>query len=126
MASLRILIVDDDAIIGDLLAETLTDLGHTVCAVERNVADALAAASHWRPDPMIVDVGLGDAVGVAVVKEILHSKLVAHVFVTGDRLRGVPQDAGTALIQKPFRVSDLERAIDRALAPTPLSRPVAT
>jgi CheY-like chemotaxis protein len=116
MNALRTLVVEDDAIVGGLLAETLEGLGHTVCAVERNVANAVAAASRWRPDLMIVDVGLGEASGVAAVKEILRIRFVPHVFVTGDTLRGVPLGPDTTLIQKPFRVSDLDQAIQRALA----------
>ena len=84
MKALRTLVVEDDAMIGGLLAETLEGLGHAVCAVETNVAKAVAAASHWRPDLMIVDVGLGEASGIAAVKEILRSGFVPHVFVTGD------------------------------------------
>ena len=117
MKALRTLVVEDDAMIGELLrAETLESLGHTVCAVERNATDAVAAASHWRPDLMIVDVGLGEASGIAAVKEILRSAFVPHVFVTGDAVRGMPLGAEAVLIQKPFRVSDLERAIKRALS----------
>ena len=111
MNALRTLVVEDDAIIGGLLAETLEGLGHTVCAVESNVANAVAAASHWRPDLMIVDVGLGEASGIAAVKEILRSRFVPHVFVTGEAVRGMPLGPDTVLIQKPFRVSDLEQAI---------------
>jgi CheY-like chemotaxis protein len=116
MRALRTLVVEDDAMIGLLLAETLESLGHTVCAVESNVANAVAAASHWRPDLMIVDVGLSEASGVAAVKEIVRIKFVPHVFVTGDAVRGTPLGPETVLIQKPFRVSDLERAIQEALA----------
>ena len=58
MKALRTLIVEDDAMIGGLLAETLEGLGHAVCALETNVTNAVAAASRWRPDLMIVDVGL--------------------------------------------------------------------
>jgi len=125
MKALRTLVVEDDAIIGGLLAETLEDLGHTVCAVESNVANAVAAASHWRPDLMIVDVGLGEASGIAAVKEILRSRFVPHVFVTGDTLRGVPLGPDTVLIQKPFRVSDLDQAIQRALVTAPACERVA-
>jgi CheY-like chemotaxis protein len=125
MRALRTLVVEDDAMIGGLLAETLEGLGHTVCAVKRNLADATAAASHWRPDLMIVDVGLGEASGIAAVKEILSSGFVPHVFVTGDILRGMSLGSETVLIQKPFRVSDLERAIQRAFAAAPLSDEVA-
>ena len=73
--------------IGGLLAETLEGLGHAVCAMESNVAKAVAAASHWRPDLMIVDVGLGEASGIAAVKEILRSgRCIERRFVgTGHR-----------------------------------------
>ena len=121
MKALRTLVVEDDAIIGGLLAEALEGLGHTVCAVEFNVAKAVAAASHWRPDLMIVDVGLGEASGILAVKEILLSQFVPHVFVTSNAVRGMPLGPDTVLIQKPFRVSDLERAIQRALATAPAS-----
>ena len=116
MNALRTLVVEDDAIIGGLLAETLEGLGHTVCAVESNVANAAAAASHWRPDLMIVDVGQGEATGIAAVKEIVRSRFVPHVLVTGEAVRGMPLGPDTVFIQMPFRVSDLEQAIQRALA----------
>jgi two-component system, response regulator PdtaR len=120
MRARRTLIVDDDAMIGELLAETLEGLGHAVCALENNVVDAVAAASRCRPDLMIVDVGLGEASGIAAVKEILRSGFVPHVFVTGDVMRGVPLGPETVLIQKPFRVPDLELAIQRALVGAPV------
>ena len=125
MKALHTLIVEDDAMIGGLLAETLEGIGHAVCAVESNVANAVASASYWLPDLMIVDVGLGEASGVAAVKEILQSRFVPHVFVTGHAVRGIPLGPDTVLIQKPFRVSDLERAIQRALATTPACDQVA-
>jgi two-component system, response regulator PdtaR len=49
MKTLRTLVVEDDAMIGGLLAETLEGLGHMVCGVETNVANAVAATSRCRP-----------------------------------------------------------------------------
>ena len=120
MKALRTLVVEDDAMLGGLLAETLEGLGHAVCAVETDVAEAVAAASHWRPDLMIVDVELGEASGIVAVKEILRNGFVPHVFVTGGTVRGTPLGAESVLIQKPFRVSDLQRAIQRALSAAPV------
>ena len=65
---------------------------------------------------MIVDVGLGEASGIAAVKAILRSGFVPHVFVTGEAFSGVSLGPDTVLIRKPFRVSDLDQAIQRALA----------
>ena len=107
MKALRTLIVEDDATIGGLLAETLEGLGHGVSAVENNVDNAVAAASRCRPDLMIVDVGLGQASGIAPVNEILRSGFVPHVFIKGDAVRGMSLGPDTVLIRKPFRTSDL-------------------
>ena len=114
MRALRILILEDDVMTGGLLAETLEDLGHTVCAVETNAANAVATAACYRPDVMIIDVGLGEARGVAAVKEILGCGFVPHVFVTGDTLRDLSVGPNALLIQKPFRGPDIVKAIQRA------------
>jgi CheY-like chemotaxis protein len=119
MKALRILVVEDDAMIGGLLTETLEDLGHVVCGVETDAANAVAAAARHRPDLMIVDVGLGEASGVAAVKEILLSGFVPHVFATGDALRDLSLGPEAVLIQKPFRGPDIIHAIARALATKP-------
>ena len=125
MKALRTLVVEDDAMIGGLLAETLEGLGHTVCAVETNVANAVAATSRCRPDLMIIDIGLGEASGIAAVKEILRSRFVPHVFVTSDALGSSALGPDTVLIRKPFRVPDLDQAIQRALAASPTCDRVA-
>ena len=116
MNALRTLVVEDDAMIAGLLAETLEGLGHGVCAVETNVAHAVAAASRWQPDLMIFDIGLGEASGIAAVKEILRSSFVPYVFVTGSALSGLSLGPDTVLLRKPFRVPDLDQAIQRALS----------
>jgi CheY-like chemotaxis protein len=115
MRALRVLVVEDNAIIGMLLAEVLAGMGHDVCAIEATEADAVTAAARCRPDLMIVDVQLGDGSGVFAIEKILRTGFVPHVFVSGDTLgvRALRPDA--VVIQKPFRESDLARAIQRAL-----------
>jgi len=115
MKSLRILIVEDDLVNGGLLAETLEDLGFTVCPVVIDAANAQAAAIRWRPDLIVIDVGLTVASSVAVVDEIVRSRLVPHVFVIGDNLRALSFPPSAVLIQKPFRGADIQWAIQRAL-----------
>jgi len=115
MKPLRILVVEDDVMIGPLLAEMLEDIGHLVCGVEVNAVNAVAAAERSRPDLMIVDVGLGDASGVTAVNKILEGGFVPHVFVTGDVLRNLGLGPGAVLIQKPFRRQEIVTAIQRAI-----------
>ena len=115
MNPLRILVVEDDPMIGPLLAEILEDLGHFVCAVEVDAAKAVAAAARLHPDLMIVDVGLGEVSGVAAVKAILKEGFVPHVFVTGDLVRNLSLGPDAVLLQKPYRDSDIVAAIARAV-----------
>ena len=115
MIPCRILVVEDDAIIGLLLAETLASLGHDVCAVEATEAGAVAAAALHRPDLMIVDVSLADGSGIAAMKQINRAAPVPHLFMSG-HTRHVAIH-GAVLLTKPFRETDLVQAIGRALAP---------
>jgi CheY-like chemotaxis protein len=122
MAALRVLVVEDDALIGELLAEMLIGMGHDVCAVELTEGGAVAAAARFKPDLMIVDVQLGDGNGVDAVTTIHRSGPVPHVFVSGDISRVKLPWPGSVIIQKPYREADLARVIQRALdAPPALS-----
>ena len=117
MTSLRILIVEDDPLIGPLLAEMLEDLGHFICGVEVDATDAVAVAALCHPDLMIVDVGLGEVSGVAAVNEILSGEFVPHIFVSGNVLRNLGRlDPRAILIQKPYREAELVAAIQRAIS----------
>ena len=114
--ALRILLVEDEAVVAVLFADLLAAMGHEVCAIEATEAGAVAAAVRYRPDLMIVDVHLMDGSGVSAVAAILRAGFVAHVFVSGDPLRAQPLALGSVVLQKPFRESDLVRAIGSALA----------
>ena len=115
MTALRILIVEDEAIVAMLFADLLVAMGYEVCAIEATEAGAVAAAVRYKPDLMIVDVHLMDGNGASAVAAILRAGFVPHVFVSGDSLRERPFAPGSVVLQKPFRESDLVRAIESAL-----------
>ena len=115
MKALRVLVVEDEILIGMLLADTLGAMGYDVCAVEATEIGAVAAAARCKPDLMIVDVRLRDGSGVSAVEEILRNGWVPHVFVSGETSSVQTLRPGAIVIQKPFREMDLDRAIQRAL-----------
>ena len=119
MKALRIMLVEDEAILALLFAEALTSMGHDVCSIEATEGGAVTAAARYLPDLMIVDVRLGLGSGVSAVAEILRFRFVPHVFVSGDttEVHALRPDAVT--LQKPFFSSDLVRAIRRALSAGP-------
>jgi CheY-like chemotaxis protein len=112
---LRIMVVEDEAVIAMLLAEVLAGMGHDVCAIEATEADAVAAAARCRPDMMILDARLGDGSGISAVEQILCTGFIPHVFVSGDALRVRALRPGAVVIQKPFHEADLASAMQRAL-----------
>lgn len=116
MTALNILVVEDDFMIGMLMSEMLTGLDHVVCAIERTEAGAIAAAAHFHPDVMIVDVHLREGSGISAVETIVQDRFVPHIFVTGDRLGTLLLRPKDIVIEKPFRERDLVQAIARAIA----------
>jgi two-component system, response regulator PdtaR len=115
---LRVLIVEDEAMIAMLLAEVLREMGHEVCATAPTEDAAVAAAFRHKPDLMIVDEWLRQGSGISAVAEINRSGYIPHIFVTGDPLITQSLAPGTIAIQKPFTMSELVKAVKSALAGT--------
>jgi CheY-like chemotaxis protein len=115
MKTLRVLVVEDDNMIGMLLAEMLEGLGHDVCGIEVSEADAVTAAARCGPDMMIIDLHLGEGSGASAVEAILRHGPVPHVFVSGDLSLVSQLRPGAVFIRKPYREADLVLAMRRAL-----------
>jgi len=103
----RILVVDDEQIVRDLLAQILREQGYDVVAAA-SATEARSLDESW--DVLVTDVVMPETDGVSLAREID----AAHVlFISGyDQQALVSSDA--AFLQKPFGRDDLTRAI-RAL-----------
>lgn len=111
MTSLRIVVIEDNPMTGWLLAETLTGMGHEVCAVEATEGAAVAAA-RYRPDLLIVDVHLAEGNGISAMERITPAGPVPHFFISGHDPQAV--SGGSETLCKPFREAELAAAIARA------------
>jgi DNA-binding response OmpR family regulator len=116
--TLRVLIVEDEAMIAMLLAEVLKELGHEVCATVATEDAAVTAAVRHKPDLVIVDEWLRRGSGISAMTEINRAGYVPHVFVTGDPSITQALRSDTIAIQKPFTISELVKAVQSALAKT--------
>lgn len=116
MKALRILVLEDDAMIGMLLAAILEEMGHTVCAIEATETDAVSAAARYRPDLMIVDARLGNGSGLAAMDEVLRTGFIPHFFISGNIAKVTALRPGAVVLEKPFRDIQLARTIELALA----------
>ena len=111
-AKRRVLVVEDEMLIGMLLEDMLTDLGHEVAAVVPRLKEAMAAAERDSFDLAILDVHLHGESAFPVA-EVLIAKKIPFVFATGYGERGLPENyRGRPVLQKPFAKDDLERVLN--------------
>jgi len=101
----RILLVDDEPQIGDILSKYLEREGYCV-AVARNAAEALSSARGVRPDLMILDLNLPDGNGLDVFRSLAESGPLPTIMLTArsdevDRVVGLELGADD-YISKPF------------------------
>ncbi len=114
---LRILVVEDDRIIGFLLTEMLADLGHEVCGVERTENAAVDAAIRLMPDLVLMDAHLAAGTGAGAMARILKNGPVPHLFMSGLPIMDLPR--GTTSLLKPFSQEALARGIGDSFAAGP-------
>jgi CheY-like chemotaxis protein len=107
----RVLVVEDEILIGMLLEDMLSDLGYEIAATASRVDEAAAFAKDAQFDAAILDVNLNGQ-DVYPVAAILAGRGIPFVFATGYGERGLPhafQDRPT--LQKPFQQETLERQL---------------
>ena len=114
----RILVIEDEALIAQDIAAIAVGMGHEVCGVVGRHAKAMTMAVSAKPELILADIGLQDGDdGIATIKKIRHYLDVPVVFVTGnaDRLANQITDTSVHCVAKPFVAETLRRAIRRAL-----------
>ena len=111
----RVLLVEDEAIVRDLLGLQLASLGHETTAVA-DAREAFDALDREPFDVLLSDVGLPGLSGADLADEVAARRPEMRVLLMsgypGDRLGGRPW----LLLQKPFGLDELGSALARALA----------
>lgn len=124
----KILVIDDDAAIVDLLRMRLQDLGHTVC-VAMDATGGMMVAAREKPDLITLDFQMPAGDGAKVYARLRGNSFTAKVkiiFVSGmnelDLEKSVPSDPGVRFLQKPIDMAVLKRLLDELLG-TPSAAP---
>lgn len=111
-AKRRILVVEDEMLIGMLLEDMLIDIGHEVAAIVPRLKDALVAVEKESFDLAVLDVHLHGESAFPVA-EALIAKGKPFIFATGYGERGLPESfRNRPVLQKPFARDDLERILN--------------
>jgi len=116
MEKLRILVMEDEALISVFLAELLEEMGNEVCGIATTETAAVEAARKYKPDLLIVDANLREGSGLNAVSIILADRFVPHIFMSADRLTNENLNPRAVILRKPFSDAALEGAIKAAIA----------
>jgi DNA-binding LytR/AlgR family response regulator len=117
--SKNILIVEDDYIIADMIAQVLEKNGHHVIGKAEDVMQAVAYLEKGTIDIALLDVGLqGDLNGIDLAKKIKSSYDLPFIFLTSsidkNTLEKVSETGASGFLSKPFKTEDLLMSIHLA------------
>jgi DNA-binding NarL/FixJ family response regulator len=115
---MRVLIVEDEALIAMDLAMLVTELGHDFCAIAASAAGAIAPAEAHNPDVVLMDIRLAQgSSGIDAAREF-HVRLALRcIFLSANldepsRTALLPYDP-VDFIGKPVMPIVLERALKK-------------
>lgn len=109
---MRILIVEDDALIALAIEDILTDAGHTVVGLAPSKTQASRLAQQTHPDLALIDLRLADGMtGLDLMRDFDGSRLDSII------ISALPPEidarvAAHAFVAKPFTSDMLLRAIN--------------
>lgn len=111
----RILIVEDDRAISELMARTLSINGHQ-CLTAFRGSEAVLAFEKQKIDLVLLDINLPDMDGFSVAKKLGEVPII-YVTARGeinDRIRGL-DSGGEDYIVKPFHIQELVSRVNVVL-----------
>ncbi len=116
----RVLVVDDEASIADILHEFLASQGHAV-TVANSGEQAVARLHEVRPDVVVTDINLPGVSGLHVMREAKRIDAeIAVIVLTGhvsaaSAIEALRQGAYD-YVTKPFDLEDVQKIVERAVA----------
>lgn len=124
----RVLVVDDDPVICELVATTLTEHGYPTRRAS-DAREALYLVEREIPDVIVLDVHLPDISGYQVCRRLRddHGDSVGIILISGERKESMDRAAGLLLgaddyMVKPFVLDELLARVQRLAK---RSRPIA-
>ncbi len=118
---IKILVVEDEMIIGAKISMFLTELGYEVTGILPRAEDALLQMKEHAPDIALLDINLKGSMDGIALAQILHKDYqIPVVFLTANADDATFQQAKAAkpyaFLSKPFKKTDLQRALELTIS----------
>ena len=114
--SIKILVVEDEMLIGAKISMLLTNLGYEVIGILPRGEDALVQVEENKPDIIVLDINLKGKIDGIETATILQQKNIPVIYLTANSddatFNRAKLTRPTAFISKPFKQLDLQRAIE--------------
>lgn len=121
----RVLLVEDDPVVSDVISRLLRERGHVVATVGDGLS-ALTALARMSYDALLLDLDLPVVDGFQVARMLRRNPALAGLPViavtarsTGDEMAAIRAAGMDTLLRKPMTGDDLEAALDEACAASP-------
>jgi CheY-like chemotaxis protein len=101
----RILIVDDEAAVADLIEAVLVSEGYTV-AIARDGIQGILLARDWKPDLVLMDVMLPGIDGTTAIRRLKSDPATAELPI-------VAMSAGRTIRRQSSELSDADAALSK-------------
>lgn len=112
---LRLLVIEDEAMVAFLIEDMLVEMGHEIGAVASRMQQALDLARTGTFDFAIIDVNL-DGQPSYPIADVLRERGIPFVFATGYGTKGLDaRFVGTPTLTKPFVLADLQKLLPEIL-----------
>jgi CheY-like chemotaxis protein len=114
--SLKILVVEDEALVAMLIEDALGLHGHQVVGVADTATAAFAIVERDRPDMALCDVRLADGDSGVSIAETLAASGIICLFLSGNCPSSSAHPQIVGCLPKPFHTASIGAAIQAAHA----------
>ncbi|MEM7031944.1 MAG: response regulator [Chloroflexota bacterium] len=116
----RILIVEDEALVSEMVKTMLEEAGYEIVGEASDGREALAEVRRLLPDVVLMDIQMPNEDGISAARRIQETVPTPVVVLTAHESESLVKEASEAgvgaFLVKPPRVSEMERAITIAMA----------
>ena len=117
---IRVLIVEDEHLISEMIKELLNHTGYTVAGEASDGVEAISLAKTTQPNVILMDIQMPKMDGIEAAKQIFKNKPTPIVALTAYESKEILDKASKAgmgaYLVKPPDINEIERAITIAIA----------